>query len=161
MEDFDSPRSFDSTTLNTPSSVYSYDDSSDLIVSIELRRNDTGKTVGVYQERLCDRNSLTLNSIKVLWDYYESNLPSIFASQIIPELPQVKLHYFVYWTRYNVRDPVGFYFKCMAWHERNTIPDPFYNRKRQAYLLSFVFFLVEDLADSIPHDDHEPIEFIR
>ena len=53
-----------SSLLLSPSSSPSYQETSDLIVRIELRWNDNGKTVGVYAERLVDRESLSLDKIK-------------------------------------------------------------------------------------------------
>ena len=143
----------------SPYSTYSNHSTSDLIVRIELRRNDNGKTVGMFAERLLDKEPLTLELIKTYWDQYQERLPQIF--QICNELPFFKLSYFVYWTRYNVRDETGFYFKCMAWHERRTLPDPFMNQDRNAYILNFVFFMVEDETDHMFHEDHEIQELIE
>ena len=148
-----------SSMLQSPLSSPSYQGTSDLIVRVELRRNDNGKTVGMYAERLVDREPLSLDQIKDYWDQYQEKLPHIFQSSF--ELPFYKLSYFVYWTRYNVRDEIGFYFKCMAWHERRTIPDPYMDQKRRAYVLHFVFFMVEDEADTIPHEDHEIQELVE
>ena len=154
------------TYLHTPSSMLvspfssnSDQETSDLIVRIELRRNDNGKTVGMYAERLVDREPLCLDQIKDYWDQFQEGLPQIFQSSL--ELPHFKLSYFVYWTRYNVRDEVGFYFKCFAWHERKTLPDPYMDQKRKAYILHFVFFMVEDETDHVTHVDHEIQELIE
>jgi len=143
----------------SPFSTYSNPGTSDLIVRVELRRNDSGKTVGMFAERLSDREPLTLDLIKTYWDQYQAKLPQLF--QIYNELPFCKLSYFVYWTRYNVRDETGFYFKCMAWHERKTLPDPYMNQKRNAYILNFIFFMVEDETDHIFHEDHEIQELVE
>ena len=133
----------------------------DLVIAIELRRNDTGKTVGVFQERMSNREHLTLLGIKTYWDLYGEKIQQIFPYQIIPELPYAKLDYFAYWTRYNPRDNEGFYFKCPSWHERRTIPDPFMNPHLKAYALNLVFYLVEDLADPIPHEGHDPLDWVQ
>ena len=73
------------TYLHTPSSMLlspfssnSDQETSDLIVRIELRRNDNGKTVGIYAERLVDREPLCLDQIKDYWDQYQERLPQIF-----------------------------------------------------------------------------------
>ena len=153
----------DNQFLNTPESsrTTSSENDSDLIIGIELRRNDTGKTVGVFQERIVDQTPLTVDGIKTYWDHYGERLSQIFSNQPTDYLPYTKLSYFVYWSRYTTRDDYGFYFKCMSWHERRTIPDPFMNPKQQAYILNLVFYLVEDLTDPIYHEDYDPLNWVN
>ena len=69
-----------SSMLLSPSSSPSYQETSDLIVRIELRRNDNGKTVGIYAERLVDREPLSLDKIKDNWDQYQEKQSHIFQN---------------------------------------------------------------------------------
>ena len=134
--------------------------SSDIIVSVELRRNDSGKTVGVYQERLYNRDDLTNSNIKDFVQSYDRRLLDLFSDQFHPLLPLSKLHYLLYWTRYNDRDPNGFYFKANAGQDLSVLPDPFINPSTEAYLLVLVYYLVEKIDDTISHEGHTPMEWV-
>jgi hypothetical protein len=138
-----------------------FPNASDLIVSVELRRNDSGKTVGVYQERLYHQNDLTIPTILDLWKFYENKLDAIFPAQFHPELLCHQLHYFLYWTRYTTRDSVGFYYRAFACQDHAIIPDPFMNHSVRAYVLSFIFYLVEKTGDAITHDVNPALEFVQ